>query len=56
MTEDQIELLAIDLLKGQGWDYVHGSDIAPEDDCVGAIHELPLHNQQRRKSYSDINV
>lgn len=30
MTENEIELLAIDLLQGQGYEYVNGVDIAPD--------------------------
>lgn len=30
MTENEIELLALDLLKGQGYEYINGVDIAPD--------------------------
>ena len=30
MTENEIELLALDLLKGQGYQYINGVDIAPD--------------------------
>jgi type I restriction enzyme R subunit len=50
MTEDQIETLAIDLLKDVGWDYVHGSALAPDDGLNSLGFEIPA----RRKDYSEV--
>jgi type I restriction enzyme, R subunit len=50
MTEDQIELLAIDLLKEAGWDYIHGSAIAPEESSDTLSFAFPA----RRQNYSEV--
>ena len=47
MTEDQIELLAIDLLKANGYVYVHGSVLAPVLDSGGVnINEINTDNDR----------
>jgi len=50
MIENDLEYLAIDLLKELGYQYVHGLDIAPDGEAVSNFFS----NEYKREDYSEV--
>lgn len=57
MTENQIELLALDLLQGQGYEYINGVDIAPDSaSAERQTFEEVILKERLEKAVSRINI
>lgn len=57
MTENQIELLALDLLQDQGYEYINGVDIAPESPSAERqTFEEVILKERLEKAVSRINI
>ena len=57
MTENEIELLALDLLQDQGYEYINGVDIAPESPSAERqTFEEVILKERLEKAVSRINI